>query len=678
MDRHKAARIARLVQELKAIDEWGSSSQQARDVADALADLAADDQPAKAAIAAAGAVPALRLRGRGSSDMQDDVERALLNLADCRADNQAPQLRTPAQSSGADKIAAGLESELVLGRQPATPDQPHAGLSGPGGSGAPSPSASTGQHTTCRVMQRAGLRLGYIMAAAQASLPASTPQLDGLQQPGASCGNPVDSAVAAAAKAAQPVDGAQPAGSASRTLSGIAAKLGLDFGSGSQPADPAVPLSGSGAPGSAPPAADCNGPDGSGSSALGPAPSAIDCSGPNGGSSSAPGLAPPAAGCSGSDSGVGTKAAPAVSFTTLPSCSIVKWTDLKLNGSSAGSGAYGTVLLATLEETPVAAKVLVPLRQGPSGKEAAGSPTERQLQKFHRECSLLTSVRHPNIVQILSVCMDPPTIIMEYCARGSLLDVLKKACTSARQASVLSWQRRLCMALDAARGILHMHNRGIAHRDLKSPNLLVDAGMRVKVADFGFCKSFQGNAADNVMSTTLKNVNPKWQAPEVIFGGPATFASDAYAYGCILWELMTWDAPWSGVLPAVVYGYKMNGKQLELPSTPEALAQLPGTDKDRAAFARVAPQYIRVIQQCWAASEADRPAFATIIQQLTEIKECSSFKHRLPRVSSASRRENSGALKASKHSNSWHLPDALVHGERGVNPASELRKIRAA
>jgi hypothetical protein len=81
-----------------------------------------------------------------------------------------------------------------------------------------------------------------------------------------------------------------------------------------------VPLSGSGAPGSAPPAADCNGPDGSGSSVLGPAPSAIDCSGPNGGSSSAPGLAPPAAGCSGSDSGVGTKAAPAVSFTTLPSC----------------------------------------------------------------------------------------------------------------------------------------------------------------------------------------------------------------------------------------------------------------------------------------------------------------------------------------------------------------------
>ncbi len=58
------------------------------------------------------------------------------------------------------------------------------------------------------------------------------------------------------------------------------------------------------------------------------------------------------------------------------------------------------VLLATLEETPVAAKVLVPLRRGPNGLEAAGTLNERQLEKFHRECSLLASVRHPNIVQV--------------------------------------------------------------------------------------------------------------------------------------------------------------------------------------------------------------------------------------------------------------------------------------
>lgn len=57
-------------------------------------------------------------------------------------------------------------------------------------------------------------------------------------------------------------------------------------------------------------------------------------------------------------------------------------------------------MLATLEETPVAAKVLVKLRDGPSGFEVAAALTEQQLEKVRRECSLLASVRHPNIVQV--------------------------------------------------------------------------------------------------------------------------------------------------------------------------------------------------------------------------------------------------------------------------------------
>ncbi|PRW50803.1 Serine threonine- kinase CTR1 [Chlorella sorokiniana] len=426
------------------------------------------------------------------------------------------------------------------------------------------------------------------------------------------------------AQQAQQAGAAEAAAAGTESIGGIAAKLGLDFGFGSQATDSALPPAGAGTQAAAPGTESISGiaeklglDFGLGSqttdSALSHAGSGgrvaaeqhASSSGPGGGSSS------------------GGVPAPAASFTAETSCGIVRWTDLQLQGSAAGAGSFGTVLLATLEETPVAAKVLVPLRQGPSGIEAAGSLTERQLAKVQRECSLLASVRHPNIVQILSVCEDPPTIIMEYCSKGSLLDVLQEARKSPRQAALLSWQRRLGMALDAARGILHMHNRGIAHRDLKSPNLLVDAGMRVKVADFGFCKALDGGG-DNVMSTTLDNVNPKWQAPEVLFGQPATTASDAYAMGVCLWELMTWSIPWSGVVPARIIGLKMNGMHLELPSTPESLAQLPGTDKDRAAFPRVAPQYIRVIQQCWAASEADRPAFATIIQQLTEIQKALS------------------------------------------------------
>lgn len=56
--------------------------------------------------------------------------------------------------------------------------------------------------------------------------------------------------------------------------------------------------------------------------------------------------------------------------------------------------------LATLDETPVAAKALVPLRAGLHGYKATASLTERELEKFHRECSILASVSHPNVVQV--------------------------------------------------------------------------------------------------------------------------------------------------------------------------------------------------------------------------------------------------------------------------------------
>lgn len=58
------------------------------------------------------------------------------------------------------------------------------------------------------------------------------------------------------------------------------------------------------------------------------------------------------------------------------------------------------VYLATWDETPVAAKALVPLRAGLHGYKAVGSLTERELQRFHRECSTLASVSHPNVVQV--------------------------------------------------------------------------------------------------------------------------------------------------------------------------------------------------------------------------------------------------------------------------------------
>ena len=63
----------------------------------------------------------------------------------------------------------------------------------------------------------------------------------------------------------------------------------------------------------------------------------------------------------------------------------------------------------------------------------------------------MASLRHPNVVMFMGMCVEPPCIITEFCARGSLFDVLRKARTSPAFAQQMDWSRRLSMALDAAK-----------------------------------------------------------------------------------------------------------------------------------------------------------------------------------------------------------------------------------
>lgn len=78
-------------------------------------------------------------------------------------------------------------------------------------------------------------------------------------------------------------------------------------------------------------------------------------------------------------------------------------------------------------------------------------------------------------------------------------------------------------------------------------------------------------------------------------------AGDAYAFGVILWELMTWDVPWAGVAVDQIMQLKRNGGHLDISSSPNSLAALPGAKSDKAAFQRVAVRYIDLIKQVWTA-----------------------------------------------------------------------------
>jgi serine/threonine protein kinase len=144
---------------------------------------------------------------------------------------------------------------------------------------------------------------------------------------------------------------------------------------------------------------------------------------------------------------------------------------------------------------------------------------------------MMASLRHPSIVMYLGVCLDPPAVVTEYCARGSLADVLKRARTSPLLAAQLDWARRLNMALDAAKGMLYLHSCAppIIHRDLKSANLLVDRHWRVRVCDFNLSRVLE----DSAVLSSVAATNPRWLAPEILSGKGYTFASDVYSFGWV-------------------------------------------------------------------------------------------------------------------------------------------------
>ncbi|KAK9048701.1 hypothetical protein SSX86_032333 [Deinandra increscens subsp. villosa] len=141
---------------------------------------------------------------------------------------------------------------------------------------------------------------------------------------------------------------------------------------------------------------------------------------------------------------------------------------------------------------------------------------------------------------------------------------------------------------------LHRRNPPIVHRDLKSPNLLVDRKYTVKVCDFGLSRL----KANTFLSSKTAAGTPEWMAPEVLRDEPSNEKSDVYSFGVILWELATLRQPWGNLNPAqVVAAVGFKCKRLEIP-------------------ADVNPQVAALIEACWANEPWKRPSFSAIMDTL--------------------------------------------------------------
>ncbi|XP_055826995.1 probable serine/threonine-protein kinase SIS8 isoform X2 [Solanum dulcamara] len=181
----------------------------------------------------------------------------------------------------------------------------------------------------------------------------------------------------------------------------------------------------------------------------------------------------------------------------------VPWEEITL-GERIGLGSYGEVYRGEWHGTEVAVKKFL-------DQELTGE----SLEEFKSEVMIMKRLRHPNVVLFMGAVTRPPnlSIVTEFLHRGSLYRLIH------RSNNQLDERRRLRMALDAARGMNYLHNCTpvIVHRDLKSPNLLVDKNWVVKVCDFGLSKIKHST----FLSSRSTAGTAEWMAPEVLRNEPS-------------------------------------------------------------------------------------------------------------------------------------------------------------
>jgi predicted Ser/Thr protein kinase len=207
-----------------------------------------------------------------------------------------------------------------------------------------------------------------------------------------------------------------------------------------------------------------------------------------------------------------------------------------------GEGGMGIVYQAedTRLHRIVALKLLSPSLAG----------DQRQRERLKQEARAAAALTHPNIATVyaLEEIDDHIAIASEYVDGESLRSEIDRG--------PIPSARALDIAIDIARALAAAHERGIVHRDLKPENIICTREGVLKIVDFGLAQ-FAGTARE-LVSMTLTDTGmvagtPPYMAPEQLLGQPTDFRTDHFAFGVVLYELLTGRHPFGGKsLPSTI------------------------------------------------------------------------------------------------------------------------------
>ncbi|XP_075979745.1 uncharacterized protein LOC142978970 [Anticarsia gemmatalis] len=275
-----------------------------------------------------------------------------------------------------------------------------------------------------------------------------------------------------------------------------------------------------------------------------------------------------------------------------------------------GAGRFGCVRLAVLRMPGCVPRAV-------AAKALRNSQEEAEIL---REACTLASLDHDNIIRLVGVCIDdkPPLILMEvaffgdlskylqdrrYLVEGSTSDSETDLSKGNEEASHVSAHALTQLARQAASALGYLSLRGVIHRDLRASNCLVDANRCLKLADFGMARATAAVGMDGgtEYACRRRGLFPVlWMAPESLEQGVFSAASDVWALGVLVFELVTLGArPFGDMSPLRVMHYVAEGNKPPMPRD-------------------ATPQTNALAHLCWRRKPEERPTAAEVVVYLAE------------------------------------------------------------
>ncbi|CAA0394712.1 unnamed protein product [Arabidopsis thaliana] len=277
-------------------------------------------------------------------------------------------------------------------------------------------------------------------------------------------------------------------------------------------------------------------------------------------------------------------------------------TDNFSRNNKLGQGGFGEVYKGMLpNETEIAVKRL-------SSNSGQGT------QEFKNEVVIVAKLQHKNLVRLLGFCIerDEQILVYEFVSNKSLDYFL----FDPKMKSQLDWKRRYNIIGGVTRGLLYLHQDSrltIIHRDIKASNILLDADMNPKIADFGMARNFRVDQTEDQTGRVVGTFG--YMPPEYVTHGQFSTKSDVYSFGVLILEIVCGKKNSSffqmddsgGNLVTHVWRLWNNDSPLDLidPAIKESY------DNDEVI------RCIHIGILCVQETPADRPEMSTIFQMLT-------------------------------------------------------------